>query len=138
MGSGQESDYKPRHRRTFALSTTVSVLTICGVILPVLGIVSQDFVVRVISNAMAQEIQEHVSEQVAPINAGLKVLIQTRIAELEDQIGRLSYRREFRPETWTDADEQELITAGRRLRAQNDAWAAIVQAEREWSARQAR
>lgn len=124
-----QPEEKRRHRRTFTLSTVVSVLAICGIILPVLGVISSPWLVQVMSSAMADEIAEEVSKQVAPVNAGLKVLIENTIAELEDEISQLEFRRENMPESWTAGDAQFLTNKRRRLASQRRALAAIVAAE---------
>lgn len=57
----------PTHRRTITLSTVVSVLAICGVILPLLGALSFPFVRDFISKAAAGEVKVQVQTQLAPV-----------------------------------------------------------------------
>lgn len=117
------------HRRTITISTVVSVLAICGVILPVLGVVLSPWIIGVMSNAMAGEIQGQVRQQLNPVNAGLKVIIESNIAQLEDDISSLQFRRDNDPHKWTEVDAQTLTNKIRRLASQRDALAAIKQAE---------
>ena len=117
------------HRHPLTLSTVVSVLAICGVILPVGGVVLSPWIVSVMSRAMAGEIQGQVRQQVNPINAGMKVLIESTIAQLEDDVSSLQFRRDNDPHKWTASDAQELTNKVRRLASQRDALAAIKQAE---------
>lgn len=118
------------HRHPITLSTVTSILAICGVILPIVGVIASPWVVDFMSSAMADEISEEVGKQVAPVNAGLKVLIESTVAEIEDDISALEYRRENMPETFSAADAQILTNKRRRLASQQRALAAIVEAER--------
>lgn len=79
---------------------------------------------------MADEIRGQVQEQVTPVNAGLKVLIQNNIAELEDEISAMEYRARNNGDEFTALDAQNLTTKKRRLRAQQEALLAIIEAER--------
>lgn len=129
-----EPDPKRRHRKTITLSTVVSMLAICGVVLPVFGVLATPWFVDFVTDAVAGDIREEVQDQVAPMTAGLKVLIEDTIAELEDDISALEFRRDNVPETsWTAADAQVLTNKRRRLASQRMALSAIVRAERTGS-----
>ena len=117
------------HRKTVTLSTIVSILAICGVVLPIAGAVMSPWAIGYMSDAMAGEIQEQVKRQLTPINAGMKTLIEANIAQLEDDISQLEYRKENMPQSWTSLDAQTLTNKARRLRSNQQALAAIVAAE---------
>ena len=117
-----------RHRKTIGLSTAVSILSICVVIIPIVGWLFRDKAISFISAAVADEIKGEVQQQLKPTNDAFKILIQNTIAELEDEIARLQYRKENEPDTWTVLDAQDLTTKQRRLTAQRKALAAIEQA----------
>lgn len=121
---------KERHRRTITVSTIYSSLAICGLVLPVLGVLFTPAIINYLSSAMADEIRGQVQEQVTPVNAGLKVLIENNIAELEDEISAMEYNARNSPEHFTALDASMLTTKKRRLRAQQDALKAIIEAER--------
>lgn len=125
-----EIDRKRRHRRTLTLSTIVSMLAICGVVLPVAGAVSMPWFVNFVGDAVADEISAEVKKQIEPTNAGLRVMIESTIAEIEDDISALEFRRDNMPESWTAADAQQLTNKRRRLRSQNQALAAMLGVER--------
>jgi hypothetical protein len=112
------------------LSTLASTVAICVVILPVIGFLISPRIVDIIGLAVADEIAEEVKKQIAPTNAGIKVMIESLIAELEDEIASLEFRRDNNPSTWTGTDALLLSSKARRLRTQNEALRAIVTAER--------
>jgi len=126
-----ERDRKRRHRQTLSLSAIVSILVICGAVLPTAGVISAPFFIGWLSDAMADEIKGQVKTQVTPVTAGFKVLIQSTIAELEDDISQMEFRRDNNPASWSAADAQELTTKRRRLRSQRAALEAIESAEKE-------
>lgn len=126
-----ETPRKPLHtRHIVTLSTVVSVLAICGVVLPVVGTLASPWAVKYMSTAMADEIEKQVERHLSPTNAGLKVLIESNIAQLEDDISQLEYRRQNQPASWTPLDAQTLTNKSRRLAAQRAALAAMSGAER--------
>lgn len=126
----QVSAHRKRHRKTALLSTLASTVAICVVILPVIGFLISPRIVDIIGLAVADEIAEEVKKQIAPTNAGIKVMIESLIAELEDEIASLEFRRDNNPSTWTGTDALLLSSKARRLRTQNEALRAIVTAER--------
>jgi len=123
-----DSDQRRRHRQTVTISTLSSVIGICVVILPAAAWFGKGTVINLLSDAMAGEIQQQVRHQVAPVNAGLKALIQNNIAELEDEIADLEYRQQHDAE-WSAGDARTLATKRRRLSAQREALSAIKAAE---------
>jgi len=123
-----------RHRKTLSLSAVLGVIggvaTTCMVAVPTAWFIAGPAFVGFLGDALADEITELVQKQVAPVNAGLKVLIESTIAQLEDDISRLEFRRDYMPESWQAADVAELTNKTRRLSSQRRALAAIVEAER--------
>lgn len=123
------SPEKNLHRRTVAITTVASCVAICAVVLPILLGITSPWIVNYLSNAMADEIRDQVQEQVTPVNAGLKVLIENNIAELEDQISALEYKLRT-DSNYTALDAKDLTIKKRRLAAQRYALRAIIEAER--------
>lgn len=122
-----------RHRKTFTLATLASAVGVSVVVLPILGYMLSPWAIGVMSNAMADEIAEEVSKQIAPTNAGIKVMIESQIAELDDDISSLMFRRDMCgavPPCWTAVDAQVLTNKTRRIASQREALAAIRAAER--------
>lgn len=118
------------HKRTITLSTIVSILSIFGVIMPLFLAFGTPATVKFLSSAMAGEISDQVQQRVTPINAGLKVLIQSQIDSLEEEVSKLEFRRDNgAPRTWTQSDSTDLVLKRRRLESNRAALAAIESAE---------
>lgn len=120
---------RAHRRRTITISTVVSALAICGVILPVAIAVMSPWAVSVMSNAMAGEISDQVKTETAPFNAAMRVLLESQIVTLEDDIESLKYRRDRLGSEWTEADNRDLTAKERRLKAHRDALAAMAKAQ---------
>jgi hypothetical protein len=87
-----------------------------------------------VSTAMAQDIQQRidksVSDKIAPINTGLKALIQGNISKLRERINALEYKRDFMPNDWTNMDREELFNLNEELALQQSALNEILSSER--------
>lgn len=118
------------HRKTITISTVVSMLSICGVVLPVIGTLSFPWFVGFVSNAVAGEIQAEVRKQVQPITAALRAQFESQVAALEVEIARMEYRRDRRPDSWTEVDATDLVSKKRQLESQRTALVAMTAAER--------
>lgn len=121
---------KHPHRRTITISTITSTLSILVVILPLFGVVGYPWFQGFLSKAVAGEVGEQVNQQVAPVNAAMRVLLESQIVVLEDEISSLEYRRDRNPTTWTEVDARELLIKQRRLQSQRSALMAMDQASR--------
>jgi hypothetical protein len=118
------------HRKTITQSTVISILSIMGVVMPLLIAFGMPFIFNFLSNAMAGEITEQVQRQVMPVNAGLRVLIQSQIDSLEEEVSKLEFRRDNgAPRSWTQSDATDLVLKRRRLESNRAALAAIEKAE---------
>jgi hypothetical protein len=117
--------------KTITISTVVSILSICGVVLPVLGVMMAPFAVNTMSTAMAGEIKEQVKQQLLPLNAGFKVLLGSTIQQLESEIAILQFKKETMPRSWTLADEQILLYKTQNLTTQRNALGAILDSEKQ-------
>ena len=126
----EDQPARQRHIKTITLSTVTSVLAICGILMPVAGLLFTPAIVDYLSAAMAGEIRGQVQEQVTPVNAGMKALIENNIAELEDEISAMEYTSATQPQHFTALDASMLTTKKRRLRGQQAALQAIIEAER--------
>jgi hypothetical protein len=120
---------KLRRRKTITLSSLVSVMTIVGGVLPLLAILLRPWFIQVVTEAVADEVSDQIKKEIAPANAGLKVLIETQIAELEDEISRLEYKMQRLSTDWSALDAQDLTLKRRRLASQKKALLAIELAE---------
>jgi hypothetical protein len=137
-----DKDTKRRHQKTLAISTLVSMLVTLGPIgVPMWEYFLRPVLVKSVSTAMAQEIDEKIAttveEKVQPLsdrveasNAGLKAIITHNILQLEEQVSSLQYVRDFQPTKWTDEARRELLNKESALRLQREALNAILDAER--------
>lgn len=125
-----ENEHKKRHRQTLTISTVASILSVCVIILPAAGWFGKGTIVQVMSDAMADKIEQKVEQHVAPVNAGFAVMLQNSIAELEDQISRLEYKRD-RSDDFSALEQQELTIKRRRLASNRDALRALQDAEKD-------
>lgn len=122
------SGRQPVHRRTITISTVVSILSICGVILPAIGVMAFPWFVSFTSRAVAGEIQTQVRNQVSPVNAAMRVLLEAKVAELEDEIAALEVRERRSPD-WGEADAKALAAKKRALEANKKALSSMSAAE---------
>lgn len=118
---------KTRHRKSVLLSTVASTLGICGVIAPVAWIVLSPWLVGVLSTAMADEIKDQVKQQIAPLNAGFKAILQQNIDRLRREIEALEFKS--RSGTMTADEARDLADKRIELDGQRGALAAIVTSE---------
>lgn len=125
-----ELEHKKRHRQTLTLSTVGSILGMCVIVLPAIGWFGKGTIVQIMSDAMADKIEQKVEQHVAPVNAGFAVMLQNSIAELEDEISKLEYKRD-RSEDFSELDQQELTAKRRRLKSNREALLAMRTAERD-------
>lgn len=119
-----------RHRRTLTISTIASTVTISVVVIPVLSIVLRPWAVGIISASVAEEVSEQIQREIAPTNRALRTIIENSIAELEDEISQLEFRREHQRELWTSQDAQLLTSKTRRLVTQRAALASLLSVEK--------
>jgi hypothetical protein len=137
-----DKETKRRHQKTLAISTLVSMLVTLGPIgVPMWEYFLRPVLVKSVSTAMAQEIDEKIAatveEKVQPLsnrvqasNAGLKAIITNNIMQLEEQVSSLEYVRDFQSDSWTDEARRELLSKESALRLQREALTAILEAER--------
>ena len=129
----QPSDSELRHRRTQTRATIygtiASVLAICGVLGPILLLITRPLLVEVMAAAMAPTVQAQVKRQTEPLAAGFKVLIQQNIDRLRREIAELEQKA--RNNTMTPDEAREVEDKRIELDGQRAALAAIVSAERE-------
>lgn len=128
-------DERKRHNRTLTLSSVVSILTICGLILPAVGVVLTPWFLQTIRDSVAvqmrSQVAKEVSQQIAPTNAGLKVIIESQITGLEDEIADMNWRYDNSRPTWTIQDARNIVNKQRTLRSQVAALAAMQTAENQ-------
>jgi len=74
-----------------------------------------------ISEAVADDVNEQVEQEIAPLNAAFKILLRIDIYELTKAIARLENKREFHPETWSDDDSEALANYKIKLSALEEA-----------------
>lgn len=122
-------EQKQGHHRTITLSTIVSILAICGVILPVGGLVSSPFIVQTMSRAMAGEIHEQVKAQTAPTKEGVKAILQDKIDDLAMEVEVLESQRAREPSKFTREDATRLASFRARLQRQREALQELQQQE---------
>jgi len=123
-----ESLIKPHHK-TITLSAIVSVIVICGAIIPVAGVVLSPWLVGVMGRAMAGEIQDQARQQTLPLTTGFKVLIQANINRLQEEVDDLEFTQSD-SRTKTSANAKKLASKRRELAEQVSALQAIRDAEK--------
>src|SRR5687768_3191781 len=106
-------------RRTITISTLAALVGMCVVILPIFGTITYPWFKGIISEAVAADvktqIRTEVSQQTAPFNAAMKVLLENQVIQLEDEIDTLKYRRDRPGAIWTEGDQRDLAGKIRRL-----------------------
>lgn len=120
---------EPTHKRTITLSTIVSVLVICGAVLPTFGVLAFPWFVTFTTSAVAGEIQSQVKQQVSPVNAAMRVLLEAKVGELEDEIAALEVRSRRSPD-WNETDAKALQAKRRALATNQAALASMSAAEK--------
>ena len=115
-------------RHPVTLSSVVSVLTICGAILPTVGILASPWIKAYVVTSAASEIADQVERQTAPSTAAAKFSLQDKIDELETRRTILESQQLRDPSKFTDAMASEL--AGVRARLEK-ARAALADFERK-------
>lgn len=114
------------------ITAVIGVFTVIGT--PIWTYVLRPALVLSVSEAMAQtmddKINSTVTKKLAPVNTGLKAIIQGTIDELEERIDVLQYKRDFMPEHWTSMDREELYNLNQKLKVQKDALSDILASER--------
>jgi len=121
-----------RHSRHLTvLQTAASTIVALGIILaPTWQWILKPILVGTVTTALAQDLDTKITHTVArelrPLEAGLKAIIEGNIANLENEISRLEYRRDYDAGgEWTDDHRRELLAKQRALAAQRAALAAI-------------
>lgn len=130
-----------RHRQTLSLSSLLATLVTLGALWPMWQFGLQPIFVEAVAEEAAEEVdtkvKSAVKSEIQPIeakvtagNAGLKAVIMGNITALENDISELEYKRDFQPDAdWTDEDRRRLLSKQRQLATQQQALAAITEAE---------
>lgn len=121
---------KPRwHRHPITLQTVVSVIVICGAIIPTSVVVLSPWIIGVMGRAMAGEIQDQTRQQTLPLTTGFKVLIQANINRLQEEVDDLEFTQSD-SRTRTASNAKKLASKRRELAEQSAALNAIRDAEK--------
>jgi len=88
---------------------------------------AEPILVASVSEALAEDINEAVSEQVAPINGAFVALLQRDINATKKEIATLKFRQR-RNETWTAEDAVDLADKEIELAALQEAKKALEEA----------
>lgn len=77
---------------------------------PILWFFGQPILVSAVSTAMAEDIDEQIKANVAPLNAAFVVLVRKEIRELRKEIAAMEFRRDEPPmDDWTTEDATYLV-----------------------------
>lgn len=129
--SAEQEALERRHKqvtiRASIVATLGSSIAILTALFPLFAWFGRAAIVESLSEAMGPAINAQVKQQTNPMNEGLKALIRSRIAQLEDDIADLQRRDRIEP--LDAADTQKLVSRRRELRDQQVALAAIENAE---------
>jgi hypothetical protein len=103
-----------QHGINISLSTIISTATVLGIV----WAVGEPWLMGQVSVALAQDIKETVKSEVAPIQAGFRVLIQQQISGLRRDIAELERLRAANPQVWTAEQARDLVDKQEQLAAQ--------------------
>lgn len=98
-----KNDWK-RRGVNISISSLVTVLPILGVV----WFLIEPRVVIAVTTLVKADVSVQVSDQIKPLNAAFKAIIQNDIDRTRRQIAELKNIRQFHPEDWTDKDSSEL------------------------------
>ena len=107
-----------------AYRMTLSGFTSGVAVLGILWVFAEPVIVKSVSVAMADDINEAVQQQVAPINTAFTVILQNDINNIKREIAALEFRQR-RNEDWTSEDAQTLANRKIELKAFEDAVEAL-------------
>jgi hypothetical protein len=108
------SEVLKQHGVNISLSTIISTATVLGIV----WAVGEPWLMSEVSVALAQDIQETVKQEVAPIQAGFRVLIQQQISGLRREIAELERVKTAAPQEWTAQQARDLVDKQEQLAAQ--------------------
>lgn len=120
-------------RRKLDLTNAGTLLGILVIVLPAIGTIGYPWFKGFLSTAVAAEVTTQVQTQVAPISAAMRVILESQVVALEDEIASMEFRRDNNRTAWTEVDAHELLVKQRRLFAQRSALVAMEQAARKSS-----
>lgn len=118
-------------RRSIGISAVASIIGMCAILAPVGWYLVRPTLVSAVSTAMADELDQKISQQVAPLNQGFKAIIQSNINNIRRQIARLEFARDDPQTEWTVQMADDLAQLTIDLDAQQAALSAIIAKERE-------
>lgn len=109
---------------------SISLATIATWIplLPLLWFVGKPVLIEAVSTAMAEDIQDTVKQEVAPIGDAFEVLLQLNVSNLRKEIAALEFRQR-QNQDWTADDAETLIETRLELEAINQALASLQNSE---------
>lgn len=95
-------------------------------LVPFLWFVFQPILVTAVSEAMADQIQQQIQQEVAPIGSAFTVLMKRDIANLRREIAQMEFRRDNPPEDdWTPDDAEDLVNLILELESYQEALMAL-------------
>lgn len=127
----EEQDLENRHRKTTVkasvIATLGSTVALAAAIFPAVAFFGRPAIIGAIAEGMAPIVNAQVAQQLTPVNEGVKAIIRSRVAQLEDEIAELERRDRIEP---LDAAETQRLTSKRReLRDQQNALRVITNTE---------
>jgi hypothetical protein len=95
-------------------------------LVPFLWFVFQPILVTAVSEAMADQIQMQIKQEVAPISAAFTVLVKRDIADLRRLIAEQEFIRDNPPDgDWTADDAEDLVNLVLELEGSQEALSAL-------------
>ena len=95
-------------------------------LVPFLWFVFQPILVTAVSEAMADQIQTQIKQEVAPIGAAFTVLVKRDIVSLRRRIAEMEFRRDNPPDgDWTADDAEDLVDLVLELESSQAALTAL-------------
>jgi hypothetical protein len=123
----QEERAQRWHRHPVTLSSVVSILAICGGILPFAVWFGRGTVITALVGELNPAISAEVKAQTAPAKNGVKAMLQDKIDELATKVAMLDAKQRRNPQAFTDNDVIEMQSAITRLEKQKRALQEVDQ-----------
>lgn len=104
------------------INVTLSTITALLAIIPAAWFVGKPLLVGSISEAIADDVETEVEEQIAPVQTAFKVIILNDINLLKKNIAQYEFEEEHEPDSWTEEDARKLAEAKITLAAFEEAY----------------
>ena len=109
------------HGVSISISTIVSLAAVVGIFWALI----KPVMILTVTDAVAEDLSNEVSQQVAPVQNAFKALLRKDINELKKEIAAAEYRERHEPESWTEEDAEQLAEDQIELETLEEAYEAL-------------